>query len=408
MTLVPGDAPDCEFYGEGSLPLTDLSGWGTNLTEDGSVAIETSSTRGNHPTHRTVDLLLEMSNANFGTCFQYGDNALEISGTDIDLVVNGSSVLTYTIQNIDGSNANYLVSWATEPNPLTTGASDRSRSELWIYNFDEDTWEHEVVTHAQQASSTEDLVFGGSAPSTDVFDGVISGARLSAGFHSSTETAETFVNTTPAPTLVGETRLEVPVPTRDTGIGDDGMPAGPIEAMVAKAIRSNDLLMAGAIVDEVCTGDWGESSTWTMNDPASSSYVMHLEFLRRRQVPVSCNRLRVRVLVQQDGDGAEELSIRAYSANAPGPISKPANSPEDYVVYSVTEERTADDGTGDTGGAWLTIGTTRVARDKTGCTYVWLGWDLGSLNDVRIRAWKVEPFVDSDPSGPVSGGGFGS
>ncbi len=413
-TIIPGDAPDCEVYGEslsGTLSelATDLSGWATDLTVATDVITEAASQRANITGRRTIDLRVEMDNGDTGYVYRFGTVDIIITTGTVACRANGAAAVSHTIIDIGGSVEDFLISWSTEPNPLTTGAGDAMRSELWISNMTNGTWEASFGTHAVQASQgAAAMTWGGRTTGSSIFTGIIYAYRLSRAFHSSTETAETFVADSAAPTLSGESRLEFPVPTRDTGIGDDGAFVGPVEVMAAKALDSLDLITASPIINELGAGEWGENSTWTMVDPDNAAYSMHFEYLRRRPIPTGINRVRIRAHVQQDGATPQELSLKAYCANGPGPLVTPTMSPMWYQVYSGTVERTADDGTATGAGAWVTIATLQIARDNYGHAWFWLGYDLGSLTDVRINAWTVESVVDLDSNTPGSGGGFGS
>lgn len=201
-------------------------------------------------------------------------------------------------------------------------------------------------------------------------------------------------------------RLEFPVPERSCGIGDDGQFVGPVLAMAAAAQRQNDMRLVGALVNEVCTGAWAEDSTWTMADPADAGYQWHGEFLRRRPVPVQCNRLVFRAQVQQNAASPQDLGIRFYSSSHPG-TKDVDGSPATIARYYDTQTRNADDGTGTTGGGWVQSEPVRIGLDDYGHTYVWIGLDDGSLTDYRVRAWSVEAVYVDEPDGFGGGGGFG-
>jgi len=405
----PATAPDCEFHGlsagGGNLAqmAVDNSGWGTDISVDTGVLVESTSARADLPGERTIDVRVQTDNGDSGYLYTYGNNSLSTSFGDVICEVNGSDIITYTVEEMGGSPEDFLISWATEPNPLTTSAADAYRSDLWIHNLDQDTWEHATATHAVASATGEDMVWLGSAPGTDQFTGVAYELRLSRAYHSSTETAETFVAVSSDPTLAGVERLEFPVPTRATGAGDNEMYMGPIEAVAAKAVAANDLLMAGPSINEVCSGAFANDSTLTMVDPSDADFTMHTEFLRRRPVAPSANRARVRVFLQQDAVGVTSMDVRCYCANAPGPIAHPSASPDDYERYYVTATRAADDGIGSGGGAWVDLGDVRIARDIQGYSWFWLGFDADAIDYWRIRAWTVEPVQET--AGDVPGGG---
>jgi len=408
----PATAPDCEFHGlsagGGVLAqmAVDNGGWETDLTVDTGVLIESSSSRADLPGERTIDVRIQTDTGDSGHLYTYGNGSLSTSFGDVICEVNGSDIITYTVEEMGGSAEDFVISWAIEPNPLTTGASDAYRSDLWVHNIDQDTWEHATATHAESTATAEDMVWLGSAPGSDQFTGVAYELRLCSAYHSSTETDETFSAVSSSPTLAGVERIESPVPTRASGVGDDGMYAGPVEAMAAIAVAANDLLMAGPAVNEVCRGAFANDSDLTMVDPDDVDFTMHLEFLRRRPVAPSSNRARVRVFLQQDAVGVAAMDVRCYCANAPGPIAHPSASPDDYERYYVEATRAADDGVGSSGGAWVDLGDVRLARDTQGYCWFWLGFDADSIDYWRIRAWTVEPVQETAGDVP-GGGGFG-
>ncbi len=44
-------------------------------------------------------------------------------------------------------------------------------------------------------------------------------------------------------------------------------------------------------------------------------------------------------------------------------------------------------------------------RDSNGYGFFWLGFEPGSVTDIRMRALTIEPTVDPDDD--IAGGGFG-
>lgn len=409
----PDLAPDAVFSSDGGPTLaslaTDDSGQATNLTAGTNCVYESSSTRADLTDTRTVDFVARFNDTDTGYMFSYHTSRITLSsGGQLDVFINGSNILSHTIANITAAtDEDFVISWATMPNPLTTGAGDAYVSDLHIWNDTLGTYETARTTHpAQTSPGGGGALFIWGASSTggaNAFAGSMTALRLSSACHSSIETANCYIAATSTPTLHGVDKLEFPVPTRDSGIGDDGHFVGPVLAMAAAAQRQNDMRLVGPLVNEVCVGDWAEDSAWTR---ANGKYVWHGEFLRRRPVPKQCNRLIFRAHVQQNAASAQDFDIRFISSNRPG-IKSVDGSPPVSETYFGDVTRNADDGTGTTGGAWVESGPVRIALDEYGYTYLWIALDGSSLTDYRIRAWSVEPIYLDDPGGFGGGGGFG-
>lgn len=629
MPVRPERAPDCVYSGNGGPTLsnlaTDDSGLATNMTTGSSSIYEASSTRADLIETRTVDFLSTFNDTDTGYMWIYSTGSMRLaSGGVVDLYVNGSSVLSHTIANLTAAtDEDIVISWAMEPNPLTTGASDAYRSELHVWNITLGTYESSSATHAQQTSPGAGVAFVWGARNTSdgsPFTGSMYEVRLCSSFHSSTETAACYVDnvygaafgTGPVwepdlrtlydrrSTVTGSTggspsydyetgglefsgqpdlaswsdpydlsgnafsisiwyhadsgvdiagvipvtirdqatnniavrfgvtsgayrspwfritydttslerisngaiydlpwdaepqhivltsdgsataanhtiyvngdavtsytssidgvgtavnrdgdfrlsdsigyvygqlfhpkiydieltaaqvadtyrrekppagvrKLEFPVPDRASGIGNDGELEGPVLAMAAKAQQKSDLRLCGPLVNEVTTGDWAEDSTWVMTDPDDASFEWHAELIKRRPVPLQCNRVVFRAHVQQNDAAADDLVVRFYVSDRPGLIQAPA-SPNAPTRYYDTVTRNADDGTSVPGGAWIYSDPIRIARDDDNFSYFWIGLDGSAVTDYRVRAWSVEPIYDDDPTAFGGGGGIG-
>lgn len=415
MAIVQADGPDVLFYGDDASStwsnlVVDDSGYNVDFTAGSSWGYESSSSRGDHTGQRTVDVAATFNDTDTGTFFSKNvtANASRLtlgSGGVITTTVNASTADTYTIQNFTAAtDEDFLVSWATEPNPGGSGAT-AMRSELHVWNLTLGTYETSVFTHAAQTDGSADLLFGarttgGAGP----FTGNITEIRLSQAFHTSTETAETFIAQS-AVTATGEERLQWPVPDQACGLGDDGQFCGPIYMMAAKAARQNSLRLAGPIINESRhDGLWEGQTGFIATDPVDSNFELQLP-VYARPIPQTCNKLNVRIFVQQNAASAQTLGVRVYHANARGPfVSGPG-----YASTYVGTTRNADDGTGDTGGAWLNLGTVDALRDNDGIGYFWVAFDddSGNVTDYRYRALIIEPIVDPDDDIAGSGFGFG-
>lgn len=326
-----------------------------------------------------------------------------------DIVVEaGGGAQTYTIESCSGAREVFLVTWSMEPNPLTTGAADLMRSEVWIYNYDDDAWEGFMWTHALATmSNAAELIVGASSiAGADAWVDEIYAVRIGRYFHASSENRTVFVEEPSTPTLHGVDRLEWPVPTSDSGLGNDGEFAGPVYAMAAKHTHSQDMRLHGPLVNVIGSGAWSDESTWTTPDHDDANYQLHLETLERVPVPPGCNRVHVRAHVQVNGT----VRFKAWVGNGPGYLSKPAPTPAAITVDQTTVAVTvaAAHGTGDTGGQWIDLDVLFVEPDGDGYIYVvLLAFDFVPVSTWRWRAWNVEPLLDTTQDVIGGGGGFG-
>jgi hypothetical protein len=259
----PQDVEDVVFYGDSATGTwselaVDDSGEATNLTAGMTYAYESSSSRANLTTRRTVDVVIDHDDTvASGTLWSWNrgsdiDRININSGDTLTLFVDGSSIITHTIENVSATTEEFVISWAMEPNPDSANSSDAMRSELHVYNVDQDTYETSVATHAAPTAGVGDLVFGAQDTSgTGDYDGTITSMRLSSGFHSSTEMYETFVSQSSAPTLVGKALAPMPMPERSqVALGDDGHFAGPIHIMATAAAQNQRALLWSPVVNE--------------------------------------------------------------------------------------------------------------------------------------------------------------
>lgn len=407
--------PDTVFFGYsatgGSGLATDLSGNDTDWTFSTSWIYLASHNEEQLQGRFSIEMAFLADSNDSGYLFENNadsaqNNAIYADGAgDVDIYVAGALMASLDVPSVSATSQLCLLQWSAEANPLTTGSGDALRHDVRLYNADTGEWTGASFTSAALTGfdSSADTVFGAQeSGGTGAYSNTIRMVRLSSHHHTPDELVACFIEIPTAPTLQGVERLEFPVPDAASTLGDDGNFAGPQYLLAARHLRTAQMLLVGPLVNEICTGSWAEDSDWTMADPNSGSYDMQLEFLRRRPIPPTVNRVIFRVFVQQNDATADRLNIRAYSANAPGPIARPSQSPVDYVVHSAFVQRIADDGTGDTGGAWVTIGPLRIAQDDSGFSYFWISF-ASSCPDYRVKAWAVEPYFDDDPD--VLGGG---
>lgn len=438
--MAQGDEPnakdDTRFYGtdrgSGWSDLAeDVSHQATNLTVGTNCIYQSSaSARWDVSAPAAWELDIDANDTDAGYLFTYEDSGngvrLEMSsGGVIDAYVDGASVAQVTIPDIDAGGDNVIVSWSMEANPLTTGASDAVRSELRVYNVDDSSYAQAVAEHAEVSSATATAIWGASATGgTNAYTGTVNEVRFSAGrFHPASEMYQDFVSTTSAPTLVLASRREVPVPTRASGVGAHDQLAGPVYQSVGAGLLQADLRQAGHILSELYVDPPDLSNSYPANrelaDPDGDGFTMLGQYLRLRPVPRTCNRLKVRVHLQcwrTDANAPDEVYVRVYTMNRPptGLVNIPPPQPP-WLRFYGEQTRENNDGSGTTGGAYLTFDEIEVVRTPGGGgTWLALAFDVRDAGGVgptsaqrwRVRSWSVEPGIE-EVAGEFPIGGFG-
>ena len=430
MAVSPGQVEDCVFYGEDvasatwSNLVTDLSGEATDLTGViGGGATEDPSSRSNLTTTRSVTYRGDIDATDTGVMWRWersgSHSSMRLDGTgDIDITTDsGASTESYTILNLSGTE-DLVITWTMELNPDTLGfGPDALRSELHVYNLDQSTYELHTWTHAVEASDAAGALFFGveDTGGTDLITADTFAIGMSSAFHSSDETYQTFVTQSSTPTLIGAEFRPQPMPARgDVAIGDDGHMAGPILMLGAKAAQQHRMLLGGPTVnaltndvDFVDSDTGGATRIWGLVSPRGDSYRM--EFLFYRPIHPAATHVYPRVYVQHSPSGTpDDLVVYVYSMNAPGPIVKPAASPEQFIPYWSTVTRSDDDGTGLTGGDWMDLDKIRISRDNSGWSYFCVGLDIdyAATSEARVKAVTLDPVIVYE-AGSMGVGGFG-
>ena len=432
--MAQGDEPnakdDTRFYSTSSAGLeVDLS----HLADDISVGTNSffesgAQARWDVGARAAWELDVDMNDTDTGFLFTYeaGGSGVRLellTGGVVEARVDGSLVATVTIPDIDAGGDNVIISWSLDLNPYTTGASNVVHSELRVFNVDDSSFDQDIVLHAQPGSTAATAIWlartsGGSA----AFTGTANELRFSAGrFHPVAEAREDFVANTSAPTLTLETRREVPVPTRDSGIAAHDNFTGPIYMSVAAGLEQADLRQAGHIWSERFRDQPDLDETIETNralaDPDGDGFTFTGQYLVHRPLSLSVNRLRVRVHVQSfrvDASPPDNVLVRVYSMNRPPSGLASDLGPEPSLVFFFEELTVLSaDGSGNTGGAWYTFDLLSIARDSQAAgTWIALAFDVtddggGGTDDQRwrIRAWTGEPGIEEVPGGlPLAGG----
>jgi len=246
VAVSPETVPDCLFYGDSvsgawSQLIVDDSGEDTDLTNGTTYGSESNSTRANQTSTRTVNMHVDtVDDTEAGYIWSWdrggGDYSalyFDGSGNVVFTVDGGTTTYSFDPAGLTGTAEEFLITWAMQPNKDTTGAFNTRRSEIRVWNLTNGTYENFVQTHpAETGTDTGTMYFGNSPTLTDTIAGDVLEIRLSAAFQTATETYETFVAQSSAPTLIGQDfRPAVMPPRSQVTLGDDGEFAGPVHSI---------------------------------------------------------------------------------------------------------------------------------------------------------------------------------
>jgi hypothetical protein len=409
---------DVLYYGEGGTYAqlaTDLSQYADNQTVAAWGHYEPSpASRFNVTTSWTVEVVVEVDNTDTGRFFTYSNMSLRLSaGGAVEPILNGGVLTGITLPGIGAGAARYVIAWATELNLLTTGAGDALRTELRAWNTATGAYTQVTYTHAARTAGTADFIWWASSTGgANAFSNSPEACRFSAGrFRSATETAEDFVALTSAPTITGQSRIELVVPEPGSDLADASYFAGPVLASCAAAVSLADLRMLSPIVNESYlqrttlsgSGLTGTPSQWKRIGP-DQDYTLLGSHLFSRRVPARVDRLKVRVQLQQwrtSGVTADEVHVRVWSMNRPPqPVGNDVVDHDHALVLQTCHDSIATShGSGASAGEWLDLGLLRVARNSRGRTWLvvalWIENLSGAVanNRVRLQAVTIEPVL---------------
>lgn len=435
--MAQGDEPnakdDTRLYATGASITnctTDLSQYASDLTAGTGCVYAADSARWSEATLPwAVELVCTANSTDTGYMYYHASTSaglrLEMTaGPVLEARVNGavSATLSVTVSGVGGTREDLVVAWTMEANVFTTGASDAAISWLRCWNTTDSTYFETWATHAVPVDATGQAIWGArTTAGSGAYTGVITEIRWSVGrTHPPAEVREDLIATTSAPTLAFQPRREIPVPTKASGAGDDGMFVGPVLMAASAGLRQLDIRQAGAVLSELyrdaSTLNESPAAIRSLADPDGSAFTFYGQFLHHRPIPRTCNRLLVRVHIQSwrtDMASPDTVNIRCYSMRRP-PGPGPANKlPEPWTRFYVEEAVTAEHGSGTTGGVWVTFDPLMIARDRSQqgswfCLAFSVTEDLGmdtSAQAWRIRAWTIEPGV-IDSAGEIPLGGL--
>lgn len=403
----------CEPAGAGAAALVvDASQQRTNLTNNTTYASEAASARTAVAAPRTVTVVIDMTTASSGYLVHHGSAAALFSyallkaSSNLRVAENNAVLFSVTIPSLAVTARRILVHWSQR----VDGAS--VLSECYLYNFTTGEWAHGSLVHAATVSNpahtfTVGAAFGGASAYSlgpTAFHTVVIGRR----FHSGTEAKIDHVAVPTPPAMTGRRRAPLPTGTAaELGIAD-GAFAGPSFLWALAATREADSRLVSPLVNLTLAAPYSEVvspvTRYNRAAPGASTFRLSTRWLWHAWPGPKVNAARARIHVAVTGTGSVcPIRFRLYSiANLP---MGQADPPPLAYFYSPTVSIVASTGAA---GAWLDLGTVRLARDLSGMTALALAINFNDglgdafTTNVKIRAVTVEPY-----SADLSGGGLG-
>lgn len=398
------------FYGHSSAGdtselATDLSG--TSDFTDGSTWIYHSSFSPGTPCTVMLEFRIEWGASPAGYLFsRYSGTTrqgIRYNGTTgLQLLINNAVDRTL---NVPGSGSDTVtIHWATADDPL----SARSRSQIRVWRSDGSLIVGLDWTHNEPDTAGTDCIFGAQVTGgTNGTGSTLYGAGYLLHDTSPIQVYRDRLSEASAPTLTGETSMEVPVPSSLTVFGQQDSAAGPTHWAAAQSVAASHLLTVGPLVNRQWVAPpaliWGVIGTdpWFTLSPDGVSYLC-LGWLWRRPVPRSVSRVIVRAFVRSGRSGTtteNSVTMSAWSFDRQPGIDA---DPPAYYTASESFGPVNDTNTG-TPGRWLEFQPIRIARTSNNRN-TWLGLSVrvtgasGSVQNVAVLAVTIEPIavVDSD------------
>ena len=418
MTSNIGATEHHQFYGDGvgaAAVAVDLSGNG-NCTA-GATHIYQSSFDYGVPGTVMVEIELETGVTPPGIIFaRYSGTtrqAIRWNNGEFLLIVNNATA--HTLPAV--SDGTFLCHWSMAVDPLDP---TRTRSEVRIWELDGTPSFMSGVswTHDTPDLDGVPIVWGALVTSGT---GGTGGTLLGAGFllhdTSHLQVYRDRVAMAAAPTLEGDTSMEVPMPSRGSNLGGSGRPAGPTLYVAAGAVNANRLLLASPLVnvqwhepDHVTYGSIG-SLEWWAESPTGDGYI-GLPWTWRRPVPRTVDKVKVRAYVSSSRSGAtneNSVTLTALSCDR----NPAADSEDDLLYYSANETfGPVNDSATSTHGRWVEFESVRIARNANDMTWLHLGVEVTGASateqTVTVYAVTIEPLsVNEEDDDAIGGIGFG-
>lgn len=421
-------APDCVFCGRDtgsgwSDLAVDISDPAQNLTAGASWASEANSSRANQTDQRTVNVVFEANGTSSGTLWEWdrgsGDfSRIWVTSSAGDASINittdgGTTTRTFPLTS-SVSDVEFVLAWTMEPDP----DSANHRHELHILPVVTPAEYPIHITTLPVESGTDlgSMTFGArDAAGTNTYSEEITEIRLCVAFQSSVSTFETYLDTKPAPTLLGDRREPSWVPDRvQADIGAQSLFAGPTHLMAGRAALTHRSLTWGPLVreayrrtdpqpdfnaDTVHGRVFGLPVSWLGPSPF---YKLRIEHLWYRPVPLGANKAVVTLAVRHAASGGSTnapIEIAALSMSQPGPFVRPSTSPPIFERYRVN-------GSIPHGGTTrIVLPPLRLAMDNGGWTYLAIAFRPNVENlAFRVRHVTIEPIADDSGDGLGVGG----
>lgn len=421
---VYGAGPDTIFLGEDDAGTTegllvDRSQYASNIGDSGADAypLLAADARFNLGSgERTYDFKFKLAGGD-GQYLWYFDasNSLKCDGAgNIVLRKAGSNILTVALTAGGVVDSTYVVTWSVQANPDTTGGSDAYISRINVWNITDGTQDWGLARHSAWASLAGTHQFnldgdGGGDPGSgwDLYK-----LRVSTTAHPPTEIYRLWVNPIDAPTTYGVPFRSFDPPTRST-IGEDGHFAGPQWLFGAKGVEEAH----GRFVCPLINDAYAENQLVTHTGSRSSSnkswlyyngtYYLFLAYTGYAPFPPNMTHIHAWAYVWQHTEGTQEnVHYRIHSRNRPTAEGKVDGSPDHYEDYSNGTIRNAEDAGR---GAWIDLGTCKIAKDLYGCTYLSLSATVGNDNEdqqFQVKAFAIEPYLDDTEGEPDMGVGL--
>lgn len=325
--LASNQKPDTVFLSTDDSGMeVDVSQYLTDLTDGTTYWYEASSARTNITGPREISVTFEVDeNTAAGTILTHGapaGNTYMIrydGGWQIDLYQESGAV--FLSIGLPGSAPAEAVSitaqWAMRPDPLN---ADQFHHEIWVWRHDSDVREiYWVNGKAAPSGGARDFVVGAiNTAGGDNYGDAITMCRVGAAFHSTTEAAQDWRDLPDAPSVSGDTRLELPASEASDGLGNDAEAAGPVYLSGAAALNQNEFRLMGPILNKVypqgarfawepqdnteapkiiVDGTDYESKNATVDITPSRTATVLLPFCHWRHVPPNASHAFVRVLL---------------------------------------------------------------------------------------------------------------
>lgn len=328
----------------------------------------------------------------------------------IQLLINNVVEQTVSVSTGIGT-YEMVIHWSMADDPV----SGRMRSSVRIWNGTAGTFIDGIDwTHDDPNVSGSDIIWNAQVTGgTNGGGATLTGAGVLLHETSEIQVLRDRITEAAAPTLEGDTAMQVPMPDLQTVFGAQDSAAGPTHWAAAGALEQNTLLNVGPLVNKQWEDPdavlWStiQNDAWWAPAPDGDSY-LGIPWFWRRPVPKSVNKLRCRLYFRSEENSVvtnNSLTFRVWSCNRnPGvEAALPLES------FSVSETfGPVNDAIGPDAGRWIEFDTLRIARTPNQAN-TWLAVSVeitgssANTQDVEIHAVTIEPIsdVDTDAIGGV-------